>query len=39
MIQKDIGGIVEFASGVFSTPIEEVVAREIIMEFLAQDAE
>lgn len=32
VIQKGIGGIVEFEPGVFATPIEEGLAREIIME-------
>lgn len=32
VIQKGIGNIVEFEEGVFATPIEESVAREIIME-------
>lgn len=31
VIQKGIGEIVEFEKGVFATPIEECVAREIIM--------
>ena len=31
VIQKGIGDIVEFEPGVFATPIEETVAREIIM--------
>ncbi len=31
VIQKGIGDIVEFEPGVFATPIEEAVAREIIM--------
>jgi len=31
VIQKGIGDIVEFEQGVFATPIEEQVAREIIM--------
>ncbi len=39
VIQKGIGEIVEFAPGVFATPIEEAVAREIIMKLPAQDAE
>lgn len=30
VIQKGIGGVVEFADGVFAAPIEESVAREII---------
>ena len=32
VIQKGIGSVVEFEKGVFATPIEEAVAREIIME-------
>lgn len=32
VIQKGIGDIVEFEDGVFATPIDESVAREIIME-------
>ncbi|WP_302625697.1 3-dehydroquinate synthase [uncultured Eubacterium sp.] len=32
VIQKGIGDIVEFEKGVFATPIEESVARDIIME-------
>ncbi len=32
VIEKGIGEMVEFAPGVFSTPIEEELAREIIME-------
>lgn len=32
VIQNGIGNIVEFEDGVFATPIEETVAREIIME-------
>jgi 3-dehydroquinate synthase len=32
VIQKGIGDIVEFSEGVFATPIEEAVAREIIMD-------
>lgn len=32
VIQKGIGSVVEFEKGVFATPIEESVAREIIME-------
>ena len=32
VVQKGIGDIVEFEEGVFATPIEESVAREIIME-------
>lgn len=32
VIQKGIGDIVEFEPGVFATPIEEDVAREIIMQ-------
>lgn len=32
VVQKGIGGIVEFEEGVFAIPIEESVAREIIME-------
>lgn len=32
VIQKGIGNIVEFEEGVFATPIEESVAREIIFE-------
>lgn len=32
VVQKGIGEIVEFSDGVFATPIEEAVAREIIME-------
>lgn len=32
VVQKGIGGIVEFEEGVFATPVEESVAREIIME-------
>ncbi|MDE6625547.1 MAG: 3-dehydroquinate synthase [Lachnospiraceae bacterium] len=32
VIQKGIGDIVEFEDGVFATPIEENVAREIIMD-------
>lgn len=31
VIQKGIGGVVEFSEGVFAAPIEESVAREIIM--------
>lgn len=31
VIQKGIGDVVEFETGVFATPIEEAVAREIIM--------
>ncbi|MCD7708306.1 MAG: 3-dehydroquinate synthase [Clostridiales bacterium] len=32
VLQKGIGNVVEFSPGVFSTPIEEDLAREIIME-------
>ncbi len=32
VIQKGIGNVVEFEPGVFATPIEESVAREIIMD-------
>lgn len=32
VIQKGIGDVVEFEPGVFATPIEESVAREIIMD-------
>ena len=32
VIQKGIGSVVEFEKGVFATPIDEAVAREIIME-------
>ena len=32
VLQKGIGDVVEFAPGVFSKPIEESLAREIIME-------
>lgn len=32
VVQKGIGDIVEFEDGVFATPVEEAVAREIIME-------
>lgn len=32
VVQKGIGNIVEFEEGVFATPIEESVAREIIMQ-------
>lgn len=32
VIQKGIGDVVEFQPGVFATPIEESVAREIIMD-------
>ena len=32
VVQKGIGDIVEFEEGVFATPIEENVAREIIMK-------
>lgn len=32
VIQKGIGDVVEFSEGVFATPIEESVAREIIMD-------
>lgn len=32
VIQKGIGNVVEFSDGVFATPIEENVAREIIMD-------
>ncbi len=32
VIQKGIGSVVEFENGVFATPIDENVAREIIME-------
>jgi len=31
VLQKGIGAVVEFSEGVFATPIEESVAREIIM--------
>ncbi|MDO5155775.1 MAG: 3-dehydroquinate synthase [Eubacteriales bacterium] len=31
VVQKGIGDVVEFSEGVFATPIEEAVAREIIM--------
>ena len=31
VIQKGIGDVVEFEEGVFATPIEEEVARQIIM--------
>lgn len=31
VVQKGIGGVVEFQEGVFATPVEESVAREIIM--------
>lgn len=32
VLQKGIGAVVEFEEGVFATPIEEAVAREIIMD-------
>ena len=32
VVEKGIGGIVEFEEGVFATPVEEVVARDIIMK-------
>ena len=32
VLQKGIGAIVEFAPGVYAKPIEESLAREIIME-------
>ena len=32
VIQKGIGDVVEFATGVYAKPIEEELAREIIME-------
>lgn len=32
VVQKGIGGVVEFERGVFATPVQEEVAREIIME-------
>lgn len=32
VIQKGIGNVVEFESGIFATPIEESMAREIIMD-------
>ena len=32
VLQKGIGNVVEFAPGVFAKPIEEELAREIIME-------
>ena len=32
VVQKGIGDVVEFSDGVFATPIEEAVAREIIMQ-------
>ena len=32
VIQKGIGDVVEFEDGVFATPIEESVARDIIMK-------
>ncbi len=32
VIQKGIGGVVEFAPGVYATPIEETLARQIIMD-------
>ena len=32
VIEKGIGEVVEFAPGVYAKPIEEDVAREIIME-------
>lgn len=32
VVQRGIGSIVEFEDGVFATPVEEEVAREIIME-------
>ena len=32
VIQKGIGNVVEFEPGVFATPIDEAVAREIIMD-------
>lgn len=32
VLQKGIGGVVEFQSGVFATPIAENIAREIIMD-------
>ena len=32
VVQKGIGSVVEFEQGVFATPVEEEVAREIIME-------
>ena len=32
VIEKGIGEVVEFAPGVYAKPIEEAVAREIIME-------
>ena len=31
VIERGIGGVVEFADGVFATPVEERVAREIIL--------
>ena len=32
VLQKGIGDVVEFAPGVYAKPIEESLAREIIME-------
>ena len=32
VVEKGIGGIVEFEEGVFATPVEEAVARDIIMK-------
>ena len=32
VLQKGIGDVVEFAPGVYAKPIEEELAREIIME-------
>ena len=32
VVQNGIGAVVEFEKGVFATPIEEAIAREIIME-------
>lgn len=32
VVQKGIGDVVEFEDGVYATPIEEAVAREIIMQ-------
>lgn len=32
VLQKGIGDVVEFSEGVFSTPIDEVVAREIVFQ-------
>ena len=39
VIQNGIGNIVEFEKGVFATPIEEELAREIIFEMPIQETE